>query len=269
MDEAHALWRQLLDKTGYFSNKGLDSDRTFNRSLYPGAYKSYPDARKRIELARRDFSDHSAAIGRILSERRSLRNFVDEPIGFEELSFLLWASQGITARMEGYELRTAPSAGALYPVETYLVVRSAEDISPGIYHYEAREGVLELLREGNEIDKLYRASLGQELIRLAAVTFCYTAIIQRSSCKYFERAVRYIMMDAAHICENTLLGCVALERVGGVAIGAFFDDLMAGLLDLDMYREPVLLLASVGKVTGAGWKSDRRTYIERLQKKAG
>ena len=190
-------------------------------------------------------------------------------MGLEELSFLLWASQGITANMEGYQLRTAPSAGALYPVEIYIVVKNVESLSPGIYHYQAKECVLELLKEGDYIEKLYRASLGQEMIRFAAATFCYSAIIQRSSCKYYERAIRYIMMDSAHICENTLLGCVALERVGGVAIGAFYDDLMAKLFDLDMYTEPVLLMASVGKISGTGWKEDRRTYIERIRAKAG
>ncbi|OGL41564.1 MAG: hypothetical protein A2161_12225 [Candidatus Schekmanbacteria bacterium RBG_13_48_7] len=269
MDEGHKTWKLILERTGYFSDRQMDESRTFDRSLYPGAYKSYQQAVKRIPLDKIDFFSYDAPIGRILNERRSLRNFIDQPLSFKELSFLLWASQGITANMEGYQLRTAPSAGALYPVETYLVVKNVESLSSGLYHYEAQESLLELLKEGDFVDKLYRASLGQEMIRYSAVTFCYSSIIQRSSCKYYERAVRYIMMDSAHICENTLLGCVALERVGGVAIGAFYDDLMAKLFDLDMYIEPIVLMAAVGKISGTGWKEDRRTYIERIRAKAG
>lgn len=269
MDEGHAVWKLVLEKTGYFSNQELDSGRTFDRTDYPGAYKSYPEAISRIPVSSTDFSLETTPFGKILNERRSLRNFLEEPLSFDELSFLLWASQGITASMKGYELRTAPSAGALYPVEIYLVVRKVETLSPGIYHYCVKDNVLELLKEGDFTGELYRASLGQEMIRLAGVTFCFSALIRRSSVKYYERAVRYIMMDTAHICENTLLACVALDRVGGVAIGAFYDDLMAKLLDLDINVEPVLLKASVGKIAGTGWNDDRRTYTEKLRAKAG
>ena len=99
-----------------------------------------------------------------ISKRRSFREFSNRPLSLSELSQLVWATQGVTARAWGHEFRAAPSAGALYPIETYILVNRVEGISAGIYHYEVKGAQLDLLKEGNFGPSLSRAGLGQELL---------------------------------------------------------------------------------------------------------
>jgi len=257
--------KAFLKATSYFKDIPFDMTRPYNVSDYPGAYKTYPGALT-FELPKNNYDQWPTPIGRVLANRRSLRNFLETPLSPNELGFLLWATQGITAKMGEHALRSAPSAGALYPIETYLVIRAIEGLPQGTFHFNVKDFRLELLKEGPCTNQLIEATFGQEMVGLAAVNFVWSAIIKRSAFKYYERAYRYIYEDVGHISQNLQLACTALDKVGCTANGAFFDDLSASIFGLDIATEPILLMASVGKVSGADFMDDMREYFKKLKR---
>jgi SagB-type dehydrogenase family enzyme len=145
-------------------------------------------------------------------------------------------------------LRTAPSAGALYPFETYLYVDRVVDVQQGIYHFHVPDFELECLQEGDFNHQITSASLGQPVVRKAAVVFIWTAMMLRCMAKYRERAVRYIAMDLGHVCQNIQLAATALG-LGSCPIGAFYDDDLNEILSVDGEEETVLYLVTVGKLS--------------------
>jgi SagB-type dehydrogenase family enzyme len=211
----------------------------------PERYKSYPDSTPRVKLPRAQFGK-DASLWEIIIRRRSLRNYstgVALPLG--TLSALLWATQGITAEGGGYQFRSAPSAGGLYPIETYLMARSVEGLPQGFYHFRPYAYDLEFIKPGDFSRELAKAALGQSMVADAQVTFIWTAIVERSKWKYRQRAYRYIYLDAGHIAQNLYLAGTA-EGLGVCAIGAFFDDPVNALIGVDGTAETVLYMASVG-----------------------
>jgi SagB-type dehydrogenase family enzyme len=260
------VWRDFHKATGYFEDDPPKPSRRYCMDDYPGPYKRFDDALERIRLEKTDHSDFPAPIGKVLAARRSKRNFLPGPISMEELSFLLWATQGITARLENYELRAVPSAGALYPVETYLTVRAVEGLKPGLWHYNVKDAEIELLREGDVQAEAAKASGDQVMVELAAVNFIWTAVLDRCCCKYYERGFRYVLEDVGHVSHSLQLAATALGDVGCAVIGSFFDDLAARMLGVDIDKEPPIMMGSVGKVTGADFLEDRRVYMEKLKK---
>jgi SagB-type dehydrogenase family enzyme len=183
---------------------------------------------------------------RLLHSRRSRREFVaGRTLTIEKLSALLWATQGVTARYGDVLFRTAPSAGGLYPIETYLLARAVEGIEPGIYHFRPQSFDLAFLKQGDLARDVAEAALGQGMVMAAQVTFIWTAIVERSRWKYRERAYRYIYLDAGHIGENLYLAAGALG-LGVCAIGAFFDDQANDIIGVDGREETVIYLAVVG-----------------------
>ncbi len=221
----------------------------FGRSAEPryiGVYKVYPNPLARIDLPppRREAGP---GLWQVLQERASIREYTAEALSLEEVSQILWASQGISRERGEWQFRTAPSAGALYPVETYLGVNRVEGLSAGLYHYEVRYHRLAFLREDPLIGmSLTRAALGQSVCQRAALVVIWTAVVARSVRKYGERAYRYIYMDAGHVAQNLYLACTALG-LGCCAIGAFFDDEVNAVLDVDGEKEPAVYMATVGK----------------------
>lgn len=180
-----------------------------------------------------------------LRKRRSKRRYSNGYISQKDLSQLLWATQGITGRVSGFLLRTAPSAGALYPIETYLWVHKVEDLSMGIYHFNIKKFCLELIFGGNYALRLKEACLGQHMLSTCSVVFIWTAVIDRCRIKYGERAFRYIFMDVGHICQNLYLAATAMG-LGCCAIGAFYDDEINKMLGINGINESVVYLATVG-----------------------
>jgi SagB-type dehydrogenase family enzyme len=187
-----------------------------------------------------------ANIWKALRSRRSRRVYLSErPLPLRLLSTLLWATQGATARYGETLFRTAPSAGGLYPVETYLSTRSVDGIEPGIYHFRPMPFDLEYIRRGDQSRLVAEAALGQTLILGAQVTFIWSAVLARGKWKYRERAYRYIYLDAGHIAQNLYLAAEALG-LGACAVGAFYDDQMNGIVGLDGTEETVIYMASAG-----------------------
>jgi SagB-type dehydrogenase family enzyme len=166
----------------------------------------------------------------------------------DDLATLLWATQGITLSAQGYQFRTTPSAGALYPVETYLSVHRVDDLKEGIYHLNVYDFTLEELAPGNFGDYLSKAALDQAMVEKAAVVFVWTAIILRAMWKYRNRCLRYVFMDAGHVGQNLQLAATALG-LGCCPIGAFYDEEINSVLKVDGDEETTVYLASVGKLS--------------------
>ena len=211
----------------------------------PEQFKRYPDT-ERVILPDPDFSQ-PADLWQCMKKRRSERDTIPKPLSLNELSKLLWAAQGVTARAGIHLFRTAPSAGALYPFETYLYVDHVEDISQGFYHLDVPNFALERLKEGSFSRDMTAACLGQPAVRRAAVVFIWTAMMLRCMVKYRNRAMRYIPMDLGHVCQNVQLASTAMN-LGSCPIGAFFDDDINRLLGVDGEDETVLYIVTVGKL---------------------
>jgi SagB-type dehydrogenase family enzyme len=211
----------------------------------PERYKSYPELINRIVLPEPQINEN-ANLWEVLGRRRSVRNYSFDctmPLGV--LSTLIWATQGITAAVGDFQFRTAPSAGGLYPIETYLLARSVEGLDQGFYHFRPYSFDLEFIKPGDFAAALAKAALGQGMVADAQATFIWTAIIERSRWKYRQRAYRYIYLDAGHIAQNLYLAGTA-AGVGICGIGAFFDDDVNALIGVDGIEETTLYLASAG-----------------------
>jgi len=211
----------------------------------PPSLKTYPEA-VHLQLPQPDLS-RPADLWQCLARRRSQRDTTPEPLTLEELAGLLWAAQGVTARTGMYLLRTAPSAGALYPFETYLYLDRVEGAPQGLYHFNVADFALDLLEEGNFNRIITAACLGQSAVRRAAVVIIWTAMMLRCMTKYRDRAMRYIPMDLGHVCQNVQLSATAMD-FGSCPIGAFYDDDINDLLGIDGQEETVLYLVTVGKI---------------------
>ena len=172
-----------------------------------------------------------------ISRRRSCREFLNNALTLEELSQLLWSCQGITDSISGY--RAAPSAGATFPFEIYIVVGNVAGIEAGLYHYIVKKHSIELLRTGDIRDELCKSCLGQEFLKIAPITIILAARYERTTQRYGERGYRYVAMEAGHIGENLHLQCVSLG-LGTVMVGAFYDDRVKKLLEIE--EEPLYIM---------------------------
>ncbi len=184
-------------------------------------------------------------------KRKSIRSYKNEAINLIELSFLLWASNGLKKNQGNFEFRTVPSAGALYPIETYISVRKLKDrkgnlLDKGIYHYNVKDHKLEYIIKKEQTNSIYQAAIQQEMCMEAAVILINTAIFARSEWKYGKRAMRYILIDLGHIGQNLSLAITAL-RLGGCHIGAFQDPQLNKILDIDGNKESTLYLTTIGR----------------------
>jgi SagB-type dehydrogenase family enzyme len=209
----------------------------------PETYKEYPSARK-IQLPRKPLGN-TLSVVEAVKKRRSIRSFLPEPLSIGDFAFLLWASTGIQRTESGYEFRTVPSAGALYPVETYVVANNVEELEKAVYHYNIRTHSLEELKAGDFGEKTAHAALGQKMCADAAAVLVWTAIFNRSKWKYAQRAYRYVYLDAGHIAQNLALSATSIG-LGSCQVGAFFDDEINQIIGVDGTKESVLYISVVG-----------------------
>ncbi|MDP2910305.1 MAG: SagB/ThcOx family dehydrogenase [bacterium] len=179
------------------------------------------------------------SIEEALLERRSVREYKDEPLKLKEVSQILWAAQGITEPTWGG--RTAPSAGGLYPLELYLVVKKVENLEPGLYHYLPQGHKLTRVLEGNINEELAAAGLNQSWIRNAPINLVITAFYSRTINKYGERGIRYVHLEAGHAAQNVYLQAQSLG-LGTVTVGAFDDDEIRKLLNLSEEETPLYIM---------------------------
>jgi len=175
---------------------------------------------------------------RALYERHSLREFGAAPLPLAAVSQLLWSAQGVSR--SGH--RTTPSAGALYPLELYLVAGNVRDLAAGVYRYDPAEHRLSEAAAADRRNALAEAALGQTWIADAAIILAIAAVERRTTHKYGERGVRYVYIEAGHAGQNVLLQAVALG-LGSAPVGAFDDDAVAAVLSLRASEQPLYLIA--------------------------
>ncbi|UCC83031.1 MAG: SagB/ThcOx family dehydrogenase [Gemmatimonadota bacterium] len=185
--------------------------------------------------------DGASSVEAALRERCSVREYTDEPLTLAEISQLLWAAQGVTHGSG----RTAPSAGALFPLEVYVVAVRVDGLAPGLYKYRIGDHeLLELARENVHPD-LTAAALSQECVRDAAAVIAIGAVVERTATKYGGRAERYVDMEVGAAAQNVSLQVAALG-LGAVFVGAFNDARLKKLLCMGK-REAALALLPVGR----------------------
>ena len=186
--------------------------------------------------------DSDISIEQSLLQRRSIRSYTDEPLTLQELSQLLWAAQGIT---DPRGFRTAPSAGALYPLELYVVVGNVEELPIGVYRYQPDKHQLYKTMSGDKRTELAELAIWQDFIAEGAAVIVFTAVYQRTTRKYDDRGIRYVHMEVGHAAQNLCLQATAMD-LGTVPIGAFYDEEVAELLNLPENEQPLYIIP-VGK----------------------
>jgi SagB-type dehydrogenase family enzyme len=232
---SHFLFETKLDRGGQ------PRPRSAREVVEPK--KNYPHAEK-IILPSMD--PRNGRYWQLLSERRSQRRYGQGLLTTRDLAALLWAAQGVSQRQGGLPRRAAPSAGALYPLETYVVVEKAEEIARGLYHLDVESFQLEWLSAEPHGRKIAHAALEQNFLAEAAAIIIFSAIFRRTMVKYGDRGLRYIFLDAGHAGQNVLL---AAEDLGLAAcpVAAFYDDEINDLLLLDGEDEAVIYMTAVGR----------------------
>ncbi|MET1160795.1 MAG: SagB/ThcOx family dehydrogenase [Thermoprotei archaeon] len=181
-----------------------------------------------------------------LAYRRSIRDYRDEPLTLEQLSQLLWAAYGITDPRRGF--KTTPSAGATYPLEIYVVVKTkgvkineTHYLEPGSYKYLPDEHALVLVKRGDLSRQLMRAALDQEWVGEAPVNIVIAAVFERTTGYYGQRGIRYVYMEVGHAGQNVYLEATALG-LGCVVVGAFYDEEVRKIVGLDAGEEPMYII---------------------------
>lgn len=217
----------------------------------PPVEKSFSNEKKRIDLAKKaQFRKFSGTdVIDAIQNRRSHREYLHRPLGIDELSFLLWATQGMQEKISSSTvLRTVPSAGCRHALETYVCVMNVRGLGEGIYRYLPVEHqlLLESSEEGLE-DKLAHAALGQTFVGKAPLVFIWTAVPYRMEWRYDIAAHKVILLDAGHVCQNLYLACSAVGA-GTCAVGAYNQEALDGLLGVDGKDEFAIYLAPVGKI---------------------
>ena len=178
------------------------------------------------------------SLGQLLQQRRSLREYSAQPVSLAEVGQLLWAAQGIT---DSRGLRTAPSAGALYPLELYVVAGNVTGLEAGVYHYQIHNHRLVQHVSGDRRKALAQAAYMQSWLSEAPVVFVFSADYKRTSKKYGKRAKRYVHMEVGHAAQNLFLQAQDLD-LGSVVVGAFYDDAVSELLQLPSEFAPLALM---------------------------
>lgn len=216
----------------------------------PPVQKPLEEGQKAIELPPADSWENFRGTDLLdaLKNRKSHRRFKSQPLSLEELSYLLWYTQGIKKELApGTALRTVPSAGCRHPFETYLLVNRVETLDAGIYRYLPMEHALVVEnKDADMVEKLTPATLGQAFVASAPVTFVWTVIPYRTEWRYVNAAHRVILMDVGHVCQNLYLASEAIG-CGTCAVAAYHQELMDELINVDGDDEFTVYLAPVGK----------------------
>lgn len=210
-----------------------------------------PEGAQIIELpAPVKLSMPEISLRQAIEARRSVRQYAEQALTLDELSYLLWLTQGVKSfSKRPVTLRTVPSAGARHAFETYLLVNQVFGCEPGLYRFAAGQHALaRLSAPANIRDQVTQACFNQGQVYHSAVTFIWVAVMERMAWRYVERGYRYLHLDAGHVCQNLYLAAEALE-CGVCAIAAYDDEKINATLELDGENLFVIYLASLGKKT--------------------
>ncbi len=211
-------------------------------SIMTGGMGTQEDARV-IRLPKPNL-EGATSLEATLRERQSVREYSAEPVALADLSQLLWAAQGLT-RSGGR--RTAPSAGATYPIELYVAAGNVEDLASGLYRYRVRSHDLVVVKAEDLRGELASAALAQTWIATAPAVIVIAGAIERTAGRYGQRAVRYVHMEVGCVAQNVYLQATALD-LGTVFVGAFSDTGVKAVLDLPEAEQPFAIMP-VGKIS--------------------
>ena len=236
--------RQTIDFSTTDQNRGIDP---------PPIEKPIPEGAQRIDLipAERLHDISNMDVFTSIANRRSRRAFGQAPLTLKELSFLLWATQGVR-KISGPDtaFRVVPSAGCRHALETYLCVFNVEGLQEGIYRYLPMEHQLLLVSQPTRLSlRISEAAFGQDFVGSSAVTFIWTAIPYRMEWRYDAAAHKVIAIDAGHVCQNLYTSCEAIHA-GTCAVGAYNQEFMDEIIGVDGNEEFTIYLAPVGKRKG-------------------
>jgi SagB-type dehydrogenase family enzyme len=240
--------RQMIKGDLWDDWGSLELDQRLGVPL-PALEKTYPAEATLIDLiAPADIRVGSMPLIEAIRLRQSTRSYKATPLTLEELSFLLWSTQGVKSIMkDGYATRrTVPSGGSRHPFETYLAVQRVESLAQGIYRYLAIEHKLMLLNQDAEIGPKIEEACADFALQ-SAVTFIWTAIPYRTEWRYGPLAPKLIAQDSGHVCQNLYLACTAIQA-GTCAVGAYSQAKMDALIGVDGIDEFTVYCAPVGKI---------------------
>jgi len=239
------MYRNFL-KSLWPIKDSLKTDQDIGKSQ-PEPQKPYPEGAKLINLpAYENINLGKVYLRDVIAKRRSRRKFTNKELSREELSYLLWATQGV--KKGNPKLRTVPSAGGRHPFETYLFVNRVDDIKSGLYRYLPLEHKLLLIDEDlGLLDKISEACFEQRFIKESAVIFIWTAIPYRTEWRYSIVGHKMIAIDVGHLCQNLYLASESIDG-GTCAIGRYHQDKLDKVLGVDGDNEFVIYAASVGKI---------------------
>ena len=228
------------------SFNGIVTDQQAGKDA-PPLEKPVPGGKDLIRLPDpEETKTNGTSIAEAIANRRSRRKLASGPLSLSELSFLLWATQGVKKQLNDHRaFRTVPSAGARHPFETYLYIFSADRLASGLYRYHPFEHALLQVSDdpglGNQIiEGLFRQRFG------APVIFLWSVIPYRTEWRYAYESHKVIAIDAGHLCQNLYLACEALD-CGTCAVGAYDQKILDNALGLDGTEEFVIYCAPVGK----------------------
>lgn len=236
-------------KSNFEQMEGIVTDQE-KKVPYPPLSKGVEEGLKRIklpEVKESMLASHVSTFNAII-DRCSHRKFADETLTLDELSFLLFGTQGVRKFKEGkFSMRTVPSGGARHPFETYLAVFNVEGLDAGMYRYEPFEHELIYLFDVESMsEKISDATLGQKFVGLGAVTFIWSCIPYRSEWRYHIASHKTMLLDAGHICQNLYIACETVG-CGTCGIAAYDQKKIDSLIQVDGEDEFVVYLAPVGK----------------------
>jgi SagB-type dehydrogenase family enzyme len=222
-----SLWMQVIAFTALALGSALAIAQS-DRQMEDRAVMKLPQAKQKGTMS----------VEEALHRRRSVRSYANRPVALADVGQLLWAAQGVTSR-DG--LRTAPSAGALYPLEVYLVAGRVNDLAPGIYKYRPAGHELLQVAEGDHRAQLAAAALDQDCVKQAPASIVIAAVYERTARKYGDRARRYVHIEVGHAAQNVFLQAVAL-KLAAVPAGAFDDDQVRSVLGMERNEQPLYIL---------------------------
>ncbi len=242
--------RANLKSVGWEQVRILETDQK-KGVPHPDLEKGVPEGAKTIKLpAFQEVAQRETRFYPLFHDRKSHRKFLEEGLFLEEVSFLLWATQGLKSITKdgATSFRTVPSGGSRHSFETYVFAQKVDGLKPGLYRYLPVTHELVFLFDREDFsNQLTQACLGQQFVGQAPVSFIWTTIPYRTEWRYAHVAHKIIGIDAGHLCQNLYLAVEAIGA-GTCGIGAYNQELIDTLLDVDGEDEFVIYLAPIGKV---------------------
>ena len=246
MPETRTCGARFMKHTRYVYSQASDQQKAIPQ---PPLQKTYDSGAQRISLPSPDTLElQTADLRALVEQRKSVRSYSSTPITLQELSFLLWATQGVKQVYQNRAtMRTVPSAGARHAFETYLCINNVQSLPQGLYRYLALEHELLVVSQDDTVtDRVFGGCWEQAMVHGCAAVFIWTAVPYRMGWRYGERGYRYLHLDAGHVCQNLYLASEAIG-CGVCAIAAYVDEIMNDVLGIDGKEEFTIYIATAGK----------------------